>query len=95
VALRDAMNTVDELKKQIETSKESTEQQVRELIQEKAAVGQVLAASNEQSRALHHRLSVLSTQAAVALQEVQAQRSRADGLQVVLLPQQRPPRSCC
>lgn len=83
VALRDAMNTINELKKQIETSKENSEQ-IRKLIQEKAAVNELLAASKEQLKGVQERLSVLSTQFASALQDLQAQRSRADGLQVRL-----------
>lgn len=83
VALRDAMNTINELKKQIETSKENSEQ-IRKLIQEKAAVNELLAASKEQLKGVQERLSVLSTQSASALQDFQAQRSRADGLQVRL-----------
>lgn len=84
MALRDAMSTVNELKKQIETSKETSEQQQRELMQEKAAVSERLAANTEHAKALQERVSALSTETTAAMLEMQAQRSRADGLQVRL-----------
>lgn len=80
--MRDAMSTINELKKQIMTSKDVLDQQRQEQLKEKIVISELLAVSQERVKTLQERISVLAAESADIQQELQIQRSRADGAQV-------------